>query len=218
LEIPSSNENKSKTLTNYTTYTNDEFEVTFEYPSNWHIEEKTSRFSNDPDVKVNLGLNSFKFIGNDARIGNNLDLFSLEDIADMAQNTMVNPPDQRLIEGVEMDKYKIDGKDTATFLFTNAMDCGVSSVLNLDYAIQIFFVENNGKVYTLAYQDTVSDFDREESQVTMNRILNSFYFTGGNTNDDIINEDVEEESNFEESDNNEDNDNDNESGSEENEN
>lgn len=165
---------------NYTTYTSDVYGITFEYPSDWDLEEKTNRFASEPEVKVNDGLNSFKFLGNDDRLSLDNSFFDLELVATMAQNSFVEGSGDRLIEGVSTDKYQIDGYDTASFLYTS------ETLFGMETANEVFMVDNNNDVYTLGFTDLVDDFDTPQNKEIRDHILNSFHFIGSNSNDDEV--------------------------------
>ncbi len=60
---------------NYIPYSNVEQGISFEYPSDWNLKEKTSRFANDPEVMVGNGFNDFKFLGHDEAIDDMLNSF-----------------------------------------------------------------------------------------------------------------------------------------------
>ncbi|MDN5868799.1 MAG: hypothetical protein L0H55_15550, partial [Candidatus Nitrosocosmicus sp.] len=161
--------------------TNNNIGITFEYPSEWDLDERTNRFANEPDVEVSDGLNSFKFIDSDPAFEETLESFDLEFIAELGKNTFTKGPDERLIEDVDMNSYSIDGKDTATFLYTAIEDF---EFVELEYATQVFFIDNEGKIYSAIYRDTVSNFDDPQSQAIMNHILESFKFI--NSEDDNV--------------------------------
>lgn len=187
----SDNTEESLSSLNYTVYANPELGITFEYPSNWNLEEKTNRFTNDPDVMVSDGFNDFKFLDHKGAIDNMLDYFDLEFIAVTMQNrALEGESDPRLIESAsEVDNEQIDGIDGSvfTFLYTasNPYFEGMSNLKDIgEIARQIFLVENDGKVYTLVYSNFASDFDDPESQEIMNHILTTFKFNvDGSTNE-----------------------------------
>lgn len=195
LEIENSTD--STAIENYIPYSNSRLGISFEYPSDWKLTEKTSRFSSDADVEVSNGFNTFKFVDHKEAIDSGLEFADLEFLAETATNVLVKPPEDRLIEGVDMKSYQIDGKETATFLYTTEFSFGESSSFNLDYATQMFMVENDGKIYNLMYQDTVSKFDTPQSQEKMNHILNSFRFidSDGSSEGEEENDNEDEDNN-----------------------
>ncbi len=153
------------------TYTNDKLGISFEYPSDWILEEKANRFYNLPDVTVYSGLNSFSFLDHKKSIDDMLSYMSFDAVAIEGSSIFAQGEGKNIIEEVNTSKYKIDGKDTATFLYTFDNDLGYK------IADQTFFVNINNMIYMLSYQNAVSDFDTPKSQEIMNHIINSFHFT-----------------------------------------
>lgn len=185
---PTSEENTTEPLT-YLPYSNDQLGISFEYPSNWNVEEKTNRFSDAPaDVEVYDGLNSFKYQMDRTDVGES-SFIDLELMADMAQNSLTSAPESSLVEKVDLDKYRIDDRDTATFLIKTDSPLGE----NFDYATQVFVIDNEDRFDVIMYQNTVTDFDTTKSQEILRHILDSFHFISSNGNGDTNNENNEDE-------------------------
>jgi len=184
-------QNSTETLA-YLPYTNQELGIAFEYPSDWKVEEKTSRFDGDADVQVYSGLNSIKYVKDKTGAGDT-GFFDLDSMATMAQNALTQDPNKSLVETVDLDKYKIDNKDTATFLIKTEESFGESSFLSLDFATQIFIVDVDNRFDTIMYQDTVTKFDTPESQEKLNHMLNSFRFINSENNNEIDTSENEDE-------------------------
>lgn len=183
---PASEVNNSTETVNYVTYSNKELGISFEYPSNWNVQEKTSRFSDAPaDVEVSNGLNSFKYQLDKTGIGDS-NFLDLELMADMTQNSLLGKSENSLVEGVDLDKHQIDGKDTATFLIKTDRSFG-------DYATQVFIIDVDDRFDAIMYQDTVTRFDTPSSQEELNHILDSFKFIDSGTNDKSNNDDEEDD-------------------------
>lgn len=164
-----SSETTSNTHINYKIYSNQLLDIAFTYPSDWTLQEKTNRFSDDAEVMVYDGVNDFTFIDTKPGLDDSLDLFGLEYVASLISNTITADFSSRIMEPVSIGDYEIDGKETATFLYV--VELPFSS---LKYAMQIFVVDNDGEGNTLSYRDTISKFDSPESQEIMNRILDTF--------------------------------------------
>lgn len=206
LDIPGSQSTTTTTTTNYTTYTSSKYGITFEYPADWDLTEKTNRFANEPDVDVGYGFNSFKFMDKDDRLSLNDNSFAdLEFVTTMGQNAFVKSEDgDRLIESASTDEYRIDGHETGSFLYTAnpvsslGLDSS-NSFMSFETANLVLFVNNDGDVYTLRYSDNVDDFDTSEGEEIRNHILNSFRFLDSNTindeNDGNDNEDNDNDEN-----------------------
>ena len=75
--------------------------------------------------------------------------------------------------------YAIDGTDTVSVLtamegLTNVPDKGLERILLI----------HNNVLYILTYQNTVDQFDSNQSQETIGHILTSFRFIDSNNEDD----------------------------------
>ena len=105
-------------------------------------------------------------------------------MADMAQNSLTSTPETSLVESIDLDKYQIDGRDTATFLIKTDGSVGENSYLNSDYATQVFVIDNENRFDVIMYQNTVTDFDTPNSQEILNHMLNSFGFIDSEENGD----------------------------------
>ncbi len=178
---------------NWTEYTNSNLGISFEYPPFGKLTEKTNRFLEGPDVEILEGQRSFKFFDHSSVVDKGLEFADLEYLADATTDTFVNSPEKRLIEDVSMDGFQIDDKNTATFLFVAAHPFSKIITNNLDLAAQVFLVENDGRVYTLIYQDLVTRFDTDESQERMQNILNSFKFIDSENDSENEEENVDED-------------------------
>ena len=103
-----SNNSTEKNL-NYTIYSDDWLGISFEYPSDWNVEEKINRFSKYSDVQVHNGSNSFKVMksqsSSDAEMAEKLG--GLKDVVDI-----ILPPEERVVGAIEENMYAIDGTDT----------------------------------------------------------------------------------------------------------
>lgn len=184
----------STASTIYLNYINPQLGISFEYPSDWNVQEKSSRFSDAADVEVNNGLNSFKYQFDNTDVGES-DLIDLELMADMAQNSLTSTPGTRLVESVDLDKYRINEKDTATFLIKTEGSFGENSYLSMDYATQVFVIDNDNRFDVIMYQNTVTDFDKPESQEKLNHILDSFRYISSDENENSNDENEGDEEN-----------------------
>ena len=95
---------------------------------------------------------------------------------------------------MDLNKYSIDGKETATFLYLAQTEFGI------ELPSQAFIVNDDGSLMTFGYQNSKSNFDTQESQDVMNHIINSIKFLNS---EDSINssENGSEEENNDESNN-----------------
>jgi hypothetical protein len=174
------------TTTNYTTYTSTKYGITFEYPADWDLTEKTNRFDSGPDVEVDDGFNSFKFLDKDDRMNVDDNIFiDLEFVTTMLQNSLVDgSKGDRLIESASLDEYRIDGHETGSFLYVHDPTSEWSVPLNFEVASLMLAVDNDGDVYTMSYSDNVRDFDTPQGEEIRNHILNSFHFLDSRSSSD----------------------------------
>jgi PsbP-like protein len=164
--------NSTEDSLNYTVYSNDRLGISFEYPSDWNIEEKINRFSKYSDVQVYNDSNSFKIMksqsNSDTEIAEKLG--GLKEIVEI-----ILPPEERVVGEIEENMYTIDGTDTVSVLtategLTNIPDKGLERILLI----------HNDVLYILTYQNIVDKFDSKQSQETFGHILNSLGFIDSN--------------------------------------
>jgi hypothetical protein len=168
--------NSTQNNLNYTIYSNDRLGISFEYPSDWNVEEKINRFSKYSDVQVHNGSSSFKVMKSQS----NSDTEMAEKLGGLKEVVgIILPPEERIIGEIEENMYAIDGTDTVSVLtamegLTNVPDKGLERILLI----------HNDVLYILTYQNTVDQFDSNQSQETIGHILTSFRFIDSNNEDD----------------------------------
>ena len=161
---------------NYTSYSDDRLGISFEYPSDWNVEEKINRFSKYSDVLVYNGSNSFKIMKSQS----NSDTVMAEKLGGLKEVVgIILPPEERIVGEIEENRYAIDGSDTVSVLtamegLTNIPDKGLERILLIHDDI----------LYILTYQNTVDEFDSKQSQETIRHISSSFRFIDSNNEDD----------------------------------
>lgn len=167
--------NSTQNNLNYTIYSNDRLGISFEYPSDWNVEEKINRFSKYSDVQVHNGSSSFKVMKSQSSSDTEMaeKLGGLKEVVGI-----ILPPEERVVGAIEENMYAIDGTDTVSVLtamegLTNVPDKGLERIL-LIY---------NDVLYVLTYQNTVDQFDSKQSQETIGHILASFRFIDSNNGD-----------------------------------
>jgi hypothetical protein len=174
--------NSTENNLNYTIYSDDRLGISFEYPSDWNVEEKINRFSKYSDVLVYNGNNSFKIMKSQS----NSDTVMAEKLGGLKEIVqIILPPEERVVGEIEENKYTIDDSDTVSVLtamegLTNIPDKGLERILLI----------HDDVLYILTYQNTVNEFDSKQSQETIARILSSFRFIDSTDEDepDGINE------------------------------
>ena len=168
--------NSTEKNLNYTIYSDDRLGISFEYPSNWNVEEKINRFSKYSDVLVYNGTNSFKIMKSQS----NSDTVMAEKLGGLKEVVgIILPPEERVVGEIEENRYAIDDTDTVAVLtaiegLTNIPDKGLERILLI----------HNDVLYILTYQNTVDQFDSKQSQETIEHILSSFKFIDSNNEDD----------------------------------
>jgi hypothetical protein len=170
---------------NYTSYSDDRLGISFEYPSDWNIEEKINRFSKYSDVLVYNGSNSFKIMKSQS----SSDTVMAERLGGLKEVVgIILPPEERIVGEIEENRYAVDGADTVSVLtamegLTNVPDKGLERILLI----------HDDVLYILTYQNTVDKFDSKQSQEIIGHILSSFRFIDSNNEDDpdVNNEDDE---------------------------
>ena len=168
--------NSTQNNLNYTIYSNDRLVISFEYPSDWNVEEKINRFSKYSDVQVHNGSSSFKVMKSQS----NSDTEMAEKLGGLKEVVgIILPPEERIVGAIEENMYTIDDTDTVSVLtamegLTNVPDKGLERILLI----------HNDVLYILTYQNTVDQFDSKQSQETIGHILTSFTFIDSNNEDD----------------------------------
>jgi hypothetical protein len=168
--------NSTENNLNYTIYSDDRLGISFEYPSDWNVEEKINRFSKYSDVLVYNGNNSFKIMKSQS----NSDAVMAEKLGGLKEVVeIILPPEERVVGDIEENRYAIDSSDTVSVLtamegLTNIPDKGLERILLIHDDI----------LYILTYQNTVDEFDSKQSQETIRHILSSFRFIDSNNEDD----------------------------------
>jgi hypothetical protein len=167
--------NSTQNDLNYTIYSNDRLGISFEYPSDWNVEEKINRFSKYSDVQVHNGSSSFKVMKSQSSSDTEMaeKLGGLKEVVGI-----ILPPEERVVGAIEENMYAIDGTDTVSVLtamesLTNVPDQGLERILLIQ----------NDVLYILTYQNTVDQFDSKQSQETIGHILTSFRFIDSNNED-----------------------------------
>lgn len=152
-------------------YTNNKLNISFDYPSNWILGEKSNRFEDGADIYVEdpkNPINRFAVTNVNTQFE---DRFLIDKDKDF--NSKVNEIKNlllfqgRIIEDLDFYRYSIDGKETGTLLL----------VINEgQIPVQSFFVNNGTNILSLVYQNTAGLFDSTASQDIMTHIINSFKF------------------------------------------
>lgn len=153
---------------NYTTYGDARLGVSFEYPSNWTLDEKINRFEKNSEVAVINGNSSFRVMKSQS----NSDAELAEKLGGPREIVeLILPSKERIVGQVEENKYIIDDTDTASVLTVLE---GLSNVP--DRGLERIVLIHDDTLFVLTYQDNVDTFDSRPTQEVFNHIINSFQF------------------------------------------
>ena len=155
----------------YTNYTSDKYGIQFEYPSNWTVSEKASRFDTG-DITIISGTNYFYIYRQD-------DPETVSWASDIEKATeMLLSSEQTSREDytntIETPSYlTIDGKKTGTFLLALKLkDSGVEA------GQQFWLVLVGDRVYQIFNMELTRNFDSPENTEIRNHFINSIKFLG----------------------------------------
>lgn len=176
----------------WTEFKDDSLGISLEYPVGWEIDRKENRFDEGPQVTISD--NSESNLG-EIKIIKPISSGSLID-AELATEAVlrgiIDEEGTRVIEEVNMDTYKVAGKDAGTFLITypnplstllsqssdssSLSSSSSSSMFNLDdVAQQMLVTVHKGKTYAFAFEADTDEFDIYED--TIDHIFRSIKFT-----------------------------------------
>jgi hypothetical protein len=157
----------------YKNYTSEKYGIQFEYPSNWTVAEKASRFDTG-DITIKSGTNHFYIYYFN-------DLETVSRWADVEKATpMWLRSEHNLREDIKMtietpSYLTIDKKKAGTFLLAlNLKQSG------LEAAQQFWLVSLGDRIYQIINMELTSNFDSPENTEIRNHFINSIKFLGDN--------------------------------------
>ncbi|MGD1836419.1 MAG: hypothetical protein ACPKQO_11945 [Nitrososphaeraceae archaeon] len=164
----------------YTNYTSEKYGIQFEYPSNWTIDEKTSRFDSGPDMMIadyseNRNIN-FIFSGK-GQVGDAvttlLETFGLKKVTEILLESFTDDfgNEYKTIESPSITS--INGKETGTFLFTEK---DKYEDFATKYAKQMWITDVDSALYNFAFVSPTSTFDSQENIEIRDHFINSIKF------------------------------------------
>jgi hypothetical protein len=164
----------------YKNYTSQKYQIQFEYPTTWALEEKTNRFDEGSDIRLTSGGGSgLDFIGvtyaDDLIRGfgtTNLPS-AVNDFLDAMTNDYTK--DYRVIESPSFNT--IDGRNAGTFLFTGK-DKFESNPVSLAAQMWITFLGDHG--YSFSFMSPTDNFDSAENAEIRDHFIKSIKFLGAN--------------------------------------
>lgn len=162
---------------NFTNYTNAKYNIELQYPSDWEITEKTSRFDEGADISID----SDSIIANGyisiIHIDNLIEEFGSKDLRTSLftffKQAITNDysREYRVIE--QPSFTTIGSEDTGTFLYTDKEKYE-------DYAIKwarqywLLFINDQG--YLITYSSSADTFDKPENKEIRDKFINSIKF------------------------------------------
>jgi hypothetical protein len=149
----------------FSNYTSEKFEIEFEYPSDWNIEEKTSRFDSNPSISISKP----------GTIGMMVILFDKDHKSSDIEELTNSEFKQYTIPGLESKVIEspsfltIDGEKAGTYLFTMG---------NNIIATQNWHVYNGNDKYSFGFLASPTEFDSPENIEIRDHFIKSIKFLG----------------------------------------
>ena len=160
----------------YITYTSEKYKIQFEYPSDWTVTEKTSRFDVAHDIKVMSGPSSFSIEHYDDKES----IKWASNIESATEDLLISFPFYMSIfdiSTIEDPSYlTIDGQKAGTFLVLMKD----KSDSRLKVANQQWIVSAGDRSYQITNMLPATDFDSPENTEIRNHFINSIKFLGNN--------------------------------------
>ena len=175
-----SNATTNKPEQQYKNYTSQKYQIQFEYPSTWMLEEKTNRFDEGLDISIT------------SAGGAGLDVIAIgytEDLIGGYGTTDLRSAVTDFLNGMSSDYTKefrtiespsfvtIDGHNSGTFLFT-AKEKYETSPYTAATQVWITFLDGRGYVFTFLSSPT--NFDSPENTEIRDHLIKSVKFLGVN--------------------------------------
>jgi hypothetical protein len=158
----------------YSNYSSDKYQIQFQYPSDWKLEEKASRVDEGPDIAVfntTEGVITVQLM-NDTSL-QALDLRAILNYIYHNPSGGVNSIETRPIE--EPSFTTIDNQTAGTFVFMTKEKYG--TFLNYPkLAYQDWIVKTPNTLYEISYTSPTELFDNPEITEIRNHFINSIKF------------------------------------------
>jgi hypothetical protein len=158
----------------FSNYTSEKYRIQFQYPSNWEVTEKTNRFDESSDIRINnplqLTLITISYVPNPIIPG------TFQDSVDLLFDKLTTydyTKEQKTIE--EPTFLTIDGQEAATFLFTSKDKFDMNAVTIGDQAWLVNNVDDN---YVISFLALPATFDSPENTLIRNQFIKSIHFLG----------------------------------------
>jgi hypothetical protein len=157
--------------------------VKLQYPQQWEVKEKESKFDEGPEVIISDNSES-NFGKIKIMKPTRASLIDAELATLTAQNAVRNEENSRIIDEINMDVYKIDGEEAGTFLYTlpspltdilaeSKTESMFGSIVD-DIAQQMVISVHGGKMYVFVFEASSDEF--ESYKEVMDHVFNSIEF------------------------------------------
>jgi hypothetical protein len=162
----------------YSNYTSDKYQIQFQYPTDWQLTEKKTRFDEGTDLQIQ----SFTYPNGQILI----ETVNLTDTGSSSFNEFVYDAYKEAITTDYSKEYKvieqptfltIDGQQAGTFLYTSKDKYEENAVR---VATQIWVVGVGDRAYLIWFTNTPSNFDKPEVTEIRDHFINSIKFLGVN--------------------------------------
>jgi hypothetical protein len=152
----------------YKNYTSEKYGIQFEYPSNWELTEKTSRFDEGPDIQIKSGTNRFDIYRyNNAE--NDLGTLEVGTASDNVLNGLMSTYDlnAKIIE--DPSYIFLDGYRAQTFLISVEKD-------GMKGGHQNWTVIVGNHAFQIINLELANEFDSLENSDIRNHFIDSLKF------------------------------------------
>ena len=158
----------------YSNHTSDKYQIQFQYPTDWQLEEKTSRFEEGSDIAITsptfdqlitIGkMNTSEFGGMGLR----------ETVYDYYKSSISNYDKET--RSIEVPSFStIDNQESGTYLITTKDKFKENAI---KWAQQYWLVKTSNGGYLMTYMATTDIFDSPDSTERRNNFIKSIKFLG----------------------------------------
>ena len=164
-------------VNNFTNFTNAKYNIEFQYPSDWELKEKSSRFDEGADISIHS--NSITENGLIAIVYSDklIEGFGSSDLRTAVYATFkesLRSDYSREYRVIELPSFiTIGDKDAGTFLFT---DQDKYEEYALKWATQRWIVFNEDHGYLISYTSSAETFDNPTNKEIRDKFINSIKF------------------------------------------
>lgn len=160
----------------YSNYTSEQYKIKFQYPSNWNIDEKTSRFEEGSELKISspiLGEGNIFIVYAETLLE-----LGGTDVSSATYNTLKLTIDDYKYEYKIIEKpsfFKIDNFDVGTFVYSWKDKYSDYPTL---WGTQDWIIPVGNHGYLISYANLASSFDDPQNTEIRNTFIDSIEFLG----------------------------------------